>query len=163
MCGSEKEPMGRLIYFMAQEIGNFAEKLLKPYGLTLEQLHLLKSVATQSGMTQKEIGQAINKSPANLTRILDRLQEKSLVERRSSPEDRRAFRVFITDNGKDLVSQVIELFDSFSHHFLDGVSDREQQIIRESFAKMAKNLQKMATVFNDSGTMEINKRGEACE
>lgn len=138
------QPLGRLIYHMAQDLGKFAEKILKPFDLTLEQLHILKTMPSTEGMTQKAIGAAVNKSPANMTRILDRLEGKNLVKRRQDPNDRRATLVFVTEKGKKIIIQVTTIFDSFSTHFLDGVTDQEQQIIREAFNKMSDNLQKMA-------------------
>lgn len=144
MCDcSEKEPIGRLIYYMAQDLGKFAEKILKPFDLTLEQLHIIKILPDKNGITQKEIGTAVNKTPANITRLLDRLEEKKLVERRSDPNDRRATLVFITKTGKSTVENVTETFNSFSSQFLQGVSDQEKETIRTAFAKITTNLQNL--------------------
>jgi DNA-binding MarR family transcriptional regulator len=143
MYDSPDEPICRLIYFTAQELGNLADKVLKPYHLTLEQLHLLKGMLDSSGMTQKEIGASANKTPANVTRILDRLEKKNLVVRRRNPEDRRSFLVFITEGGRTLIDQVIAVFESFSSQILTGVSDEEEQLIRSSMEKISENLQRI--------------------
>jgi DNA-binding MarR family transcriptional regulator len=144
MCThSEDEPLGRLIYHMAQDLGNYAEKILNPFELTLEQLHVIKTLPLKQGMTQKDIGAAVNKTPANITRLLDRLEEKNLIERRRNPEDRRATLVFITKNGTKMTEKVTKILEAFSAKFLQGVTDREQQIIRTAFSKMTANLQKI--------------------
>ena len=144
MCThSEDEPLGRLIYHMAQDLGNYAEKILNPFELTLEQLHVIKTLPLNQGMTQKDIGAAVNKTPANMTRLLDRLEEKNLIERRRNPEDRRATLVFITKNGTKMTEKVTKILEAFSAKFLQGVTDREQQIIRTAFSKMTANLQKI--------------------
>lgn len=145
MCtSSEKEPIGRLIYHMAQDLGKFAERNLKPFDLTLEQFQIIKTLPCKAGMTQKDIGKAVNKTPANMTRILDRLEEKTLIKRHRDPKDRRATLVFITENGKTVATKVTENFASFSAQFLQGVTDQEQEAIRTAFAKMTVNLQEIA-------------------
>lgn len=139
-----EEPLGRLIYLFSQEMKNFAGKVLKPYDLTLEQLHILKNMAVDSGMSQRQIGETASKKAANITRILDRLESKNLVQRKENPEDRRATAVFLTAKGAALVNEVIGIFDSFSSSFLKGVSHEEQLIIRNAFDTMTRNLARMS-------------------
>lgn len=139
-----EEPLGRLIYLLSQDMKNFAGKVLKPNGLTLEQLHILKNMCVDSGMSQRQIGEIANKKAANITRMLDRLESKDLVERRENPADRRAASVFLTHKGEALVNEVIGTFDSFSSRFLKGISLEEQEIIRNAFKTMARNLKEMS-------------------
>lgn len=144
MSCSNPESLGRLIYLTAQEIKNFAEKLLKPHGLTLEQFHLLKQMSLESGMSQRELGELANKTPANITRILDRLELKNLITRNSSKKDRRTTYVFLTNKGNALVQQVFAKFESFSSQLKEGVSDKDQQVTRKVLDTIDKNLQIMS-------------------
>lgn len=144
MKGCDEESLGRLIYATGQEMKTFAEKVLKPYGLTPEQLHIMKSIPVDSGMTQRDIGRQVGKSPANMTRILDRLESKSLVERRDNPEDRRASLVFLTGRGLTVVEEVLHVLEAFSSTLLQGISEKEQQVIRVALRKMSANLQNMS-------------------
>ena len=137
------EPLGRLIYFTAQEIKNYAEKLLKPYALTLEQFHLLKHMSSDSGMSQRELGELVIKSPANITRILDRLEQKNLILRRSNPEDRRATHVFLTDQGSRLIEEVFAIFESFSSQLTQDTTDNEQQVTQKVLNTIARNIKSM--------------------
>jgi len=139
----KENPLCRVIYFTAQDMTNFAEKALKPYDLTLEQLHLMRSMAVDAGMSQRQIGDLANKTPANMTRILDRLESKALIARKSNPEDRRSSLVFLTRKGKSLSEEVSGILESFSKNLLGNISEAEQQVIRNAFGKMAQNLQQM--------------------
>ena len=85
MIAFKEEPLGRRIYYTAQDIRNMVEKILQPYDLTVEQMLLLKNMSVDTGITQKALGGMVNKTPANLTRKLDRLEMKSLIVRQ--PED----------------------------------------------------------------------------
>lgn len=135
------EPLPRLIYYTAQHIKNLAEKLLKPHNLTIEQVQPLKILAATSGLTQRQIGDECNKSAANLTRILDRLQNKTLIERRSNPADRRTSLVFLTSQGESLVRDVSEILTSFAEKSTQGISSKDQAIFRSTLEKITSNLQ----------------------
>lgn len=144
MSCDHNESLGRLIYVTAQDIKNFAEKILKPCGLTLEQFHLLKNMSGDSGMSQRELGELVNKTPANITRILDRLEAKSFVMRCDSPEDRRASVVKLTTEGQSLVREVFGIFESFSSNLTKGITEKEQRVTREVLGKLSQNLHLMS-------------------
>jgi DNA-binding MarR family transcriptional regulator len=139
----KNEPLGRLIYYTAQDIRNMAEKILQPFDLTVEQMHLLKYMSVDTGLTQKGLGAMVNKSPANLTRILDRLEMKALIIRQPDPGDRRVYLVFLTDKGIALMQQVHETFQSFSSAMLQGISDEMQQIVKACLESMRVNIERM--------------------
>lgn len=140
----DEESLGRHIYITGQEMRNFAERVLKPYGLTLEQFHLLKNMSLVDGLTQRQICNLTSKTPANMSRMLDRMESKSLVARRENPVDRRASLVFLTTKGESLVDEVLEEFESFSSKLTRGINEREQQVVRNALAKIARNTQKMS-------------------
>ena len=136
----DENSLGRLIYFTAQEMSNFAEKVLKPYDLTLEQFHLLKNMPEDAGLSQRELGEVANKKPANMTRILDRLENKGLMVRRDNPEDRRAALVSLTEKGRDLIAKVHGGFEDVSNRLVLGTSEKEQETTRHVLQKISQNL-----------------------
>jgi DNA-binding MarR family transcriptional regulator len=143
MSVCKEETLGRLIYHTAQDIRNMAEKILQPYDLTVEQMHLLKNLSVNAGITQKALGGMVNKTPANLTRMLDRLEMKSLIVRRPDPGDRRVYLVFLTDRGSALVIDVYETFQQFSIRMLKGIGDEMQQQVGSCLKTMATNIELM--------------------
>ena len=136
--------MGRQIYIVSQEMRNFAERVLKPYALTLEQFHLLKNMSLDAGMTQRQICNLTSKTPANMSRMLDRMESKGLAARRVNPGDRRSSLVFLTAKGESLVDEVVGEFESFSAKLTKGITEKEQQLVREALAKIARNTQQMS-------------------
>ena len=83
-------------------------------------LYVLKNLSNQPGLTQRELGDIVNKTPANITRILDRLETMALMARRDNPVDRRASIVFLTDSGKSLASEISGSLESFSMKISQG-------------------------------------------
>ena len=142
-----EESLGRLIYHTAQDIRKMAEKILYPYDLTVEQMHLLKNLSVDAGLTQKALGGMVSKAPANLTRILDRLETKALILRRPDVSDRRAYLVFLTDKGMKLVKDVGETFQSFSDRIVCGLSVEMQQQVSSCLKIMGENIEKMIVEF----------------
>ena len=143
MTECREDSLGRLIYFTAQDMTNFAEKILKPYDLTLEQFHLLKKMGMDSGISQRQLCEVANKTPANMTRMLDRMEAKSLMKRRADPDDRRASLVFLTEKSKSLVEEVFGAFNSYSAGMLRGIDEDQQRITKDVLTKMAGNVQAM--------------------
>lgn len=143
MSCDNPESLGRLIYHTAQEIKNFAERMLKPYELTFEQFHLLKLLSLDSGMSQREMGELSSKTPGNVTRILDRLESKKLVLRRSSEQDRRTTFVFLTDQGNSLKADVFATFETFSTELTKGISNKDMESARKALRKIGENIEHM--------------------
>lgn len=133
----------RLIYYTSQDLQHLAGKILAPYDLTLEQFHPLKILSLAPGLSQRQIGDECNKSAANLTRILDRLQKKSLIERRDNPDDRRSSLVYLTTQGQALVTEVTGILDSFTEKIIAGISAQEQQVLRQALEQMTTNIQQL--------------------
>ena len=143
-CCTE-ESLGRQIYITSQELRNFAERVLKPFDLTLEQFHLLKNMTPDAGLTQRELCETAAKTPANLSRMLDRMESKLLVVRREDPADRRASLVFLTNKGQDLIEEVLDGFEPLSAQLTEGISANDQQTVRKALAKLGDNIRKMST------------------
>ncbi len=108
MSSCEEESIGRQIYICGQAMRNYADQKLKNHDLTVEQLHILKQLYLAAGQTQSQLCEGVGKSPANITRILDRLEKKGRVNRKNNPGDRRSTLVFLTEEGEVLEDQVHE-------------------------------------------------------
>lgn len=141
---AEKEPLCRLIALTGLAIRSYADQWLKNYDLTIEQLHVLKQIDQDTGKPQRNLGLLTDKSPANLTRILDRLEKKNWLVRRQSPQDRRSSLVFLTVDGELLLSQVKNLFDGLQGELLADIDPTEQQVALGVLQAIRKNIEKMS-------------------
>jgi DNA-binding MarR family transcriptional regulator len=140
---SKNQSIGRLIYLTSLNLRNYAEKILNPYDLTVEQFHLLKNTSMVTGYSQNQLCDHVGKKPANITRILDRLEKKQWIKRQVHPTDRRSSLVFLTKQGEQMVNRVSEHFETYSSRFIQGVSRDEERIFREVLNKIDGNIQKL--------------------
>lgn len=114
--------------------------MLKPFDITMEQLHILKNIERQDGKTQREICSMAGKSPANITRILDRLEKKKLIVRRDNPKDRRSQLVSLTENGHELASRLSDLFAMLSQKVEKHIDESDIGIVKKVLGQIEKNL-----------------------
>src|SRR6202167_6755918 len=79
---------------------NFIDHRAKGRGATRAQWIVLFRLREQEGLSQVDLADVLELQPISLVRLLDRLVEHGLVERRSDPRDRRANRLFLTAGGR---------------------------------------------------------------
>ncbi len=148
MTTCHHDSLGRRIYLVSQSIRNNIDRLLKPFDLTREQLHLLKNLDTLQGKTQREIGATTGKSAANTTRILDRLEKKNLIVRRDNPADRRSQLVYLTAEGIDLSRQMSRLLEALSSRIEENIDKQDLAVVVRTLDRIEANLLLIA---NDPG------------
>ncbi|MBI1389421.1 MAG: MarR family transcriptional regulator [bacterium] len=111
---------------------------LKPFGLTPSQYNALRIVngSGVEGIPSLEIGERLITRVPDVTRMIDRLVEKGLVERRRSDRDRRVVRVFITPAGKQLVESAVKPLRKFQKQWIGVLSDDDQAELNRLLYKL---------------------------
>src|SRR5215218_2402563 len=80
---------------------------LKALGLSIPQFDLLSTLTEREGVSQQELAQRLYVTKGNVSGLLDRMVEAGLVERRSTPDDRRSNALYLTPRGRGLADQGI--------------------------------------------------------
>ena len=145
MKSCDEESVGRLLYLTTQAMTLHAEKVLRPYGLTVEQFILLKNISENDALSQNQLCEIVEKSAANVTRILDRLEKKDFVKRKQNPADRRSTILVLTNRGKEMVEEVRSSFESFSEYLTQGISTQDQNLLMQLLYKIRGNLDRITT------------------
>ncbi len=113
---------------------------VKEHGLTLARARTLLALNEQEGLYQKELAEALEIENATMVRLLDGLERQSFIERRTVQGDRRAKRVVMTEEGKELADEVEKLADHVREDLLDGVTDEELNVALSVLRKMADSM-----------------------
>jgi DNA-binding MarR family transcriptional regulator len=100
---------------------NYIEHRAKGRGTTRAQWIVLFRLRQQEGLSQVDLADVLELQPISLVRLLDRLVEHGLLERRHDPRDRRANRLFLTASGRQLVDDLDSLRDSIAVDVLRDV------------------------------------------
>lgn len=102
---------------------NYIDHRAKARGTTRAQWIVLFRLRQQEGLSQVDLADVLELQPISLVRLLDRLVEHGLLERRHDPKDRRANRLFLTERGRELVDELDSLRDDIAMDVLHDVPD----------------------------------------
>ena len=105
--------------------------------LTPSKLRALDLLAHQGGMRVGELAAAVGIDDATATRLVDRLEEIGVVERRAEPGDRRATTVMLTPAGAELVKAIVAQRQQFFSDILAALNQREREELVRLTAKAA--------------------------
>lgn len=91
----------------ARKVKQYAQREFnaQQFDITVDQWLVLKNLKEQEHLNQSELAELLGKDHPTLTRIIDLLCKKELVERRINPTDRRSFTVHLTSTGKNKVAE----------------------------------------------------------
>jgi len=92
-----------------------SKKLSKQSGLTGPQLMVMRKISQLDGPMAKQVAQEINLSPATITSIIDRLENRGLVKRQRSQLDKRKVELYLSEAGELLLQDAPE---PLQEHFI---------------------------------------------
>lgn len=116
---------------------------LKDTGLTLGQPKVLDYLKDHDGASQKEIAAGCLIEAGSLTSILNRMEEKGLIERKMLNGNRRTFHIFMTESGKKKQKLVEDAFKKIEKTALNGISEEEEKTFMDIFRRIYMNLADM--------------------
>ena len=108
------------------------------YDVSVTQCYALEAVVTEEPLTLNELAARLYLDKSTASRIVDGLEKKGLVERRQSPEDRRALQLVATDEGRrlharieaDILGQEKQLLAEFPHEVRQSMAKLMGQLAR---------------------------------
>jgi len=134
------DPLGFLVSDVSRLLRRSFDEKARTIGVTRPQWRVLTLLARREGINQGGIADLLEVEPITLSRMIDRLQEAGLVERRADPNDRRAWQLFLTDKATPIIAQLkacaVELFEDA----LDGFSESEEQQLSALLVRVQQNM-----------------------
>ncbi len=134
-----------------QLFGRFAQRLhtvsatyLEDIGVPRGQAAALLIVRANQGITQSGLGAELAIQGATVTTMLQRMEEKGLVDRRRDPDDNRLVRVYLTPLGERKARDFLDRIDGLHRMILAGFSDDEQTYMRGLFERVVANMERTA-------------------
>jgi DNA-binding MarR family transcriptional regulator len=94
----------------------------------------------EEGIMHSELAARSCVQPATITNALKRMEKAGLVERRRDTEDERVSRVYLTEAGRDMRSQVEDAFRNFEAQAFAGLSEGEVATLRALLFRVQRNL-----------------------
>ncbi|UUR08495.1 MarR family winged helix-turn-helix transcriptional regulator [Sphingomonas glaciei] len=136
---------------LAWDIGETSHALRRAFdrraaelGITRAQWRVLAHLDHQPGQRQVDLAERMDIEPITLCRIVDKLEEAALVERRRDPGDRRAWQLYLRDSAAPLVLRLHALAEAFSAEVFGNLDPAELERSRALLATIRNNISGMA-------------------
>jgi len=120
-----KLPVQREFAFQIMDVARllktYADQRARQFGISKAQWTVLVRIERQEGLKQSELADMLDLQPISLTRVLDRLAENGLIERRPDPNDRRANRLYLTPAARPMLNHLSVLATDMMKTVLEGL------------------------------------------
>lgn len=118
----------------------FYDRRASALGVTTAQWRVIAHLGHSPGIKQVELAERLDVEPITACRIVDRLEEAGLVERQRDPEDRRAWRLVLTEKAEPILARLRELAEDMASEAFAGFSVEEYEAIRAKLVRVRENV-----------------------
>jgi len=125
---------------VARMLRTYADHKAAQFGITRAQWVVLARLDRSEGLKQSELAEILDLQPISLTRLLDKLCDGGLIERRADPIDRRAKRLFLTPAARPLLDKLGDLGEELMATALSGVGRESVQHMVDELGVVKENL-----------------------
>lgn len=126
----------------ARQIRRSFDARARGIGVTRPQWQVLVALRRNEGINQGGLAEVLEVEPITVCRMVDRLQDADLVERRPDPTDRRSWRLFLTPKGDGLIDQLRPLGEALMTEAFDGLTPQECEQLAGMLDRIRANLAK---------------------
>ena len=125
---------------VARMLKTYADQRARQFGISRAQWTVLMRLDRFEGLKQSELAEVLDLAPISLTRLLDRLAENGLIERRPDPNDRRGKLIALTDEGKRVIDETIGRHVANEARLLSVLTAAEQEKLNGLLGKLIAGL-----------------------
>jgi len=141
MTKAEDISFGYLLNDVTLLIRKHFDRRAVKFGLTRAQWRATKMLYHREGMRQTELAESLEMEPIAVGRVIDRLQAAGFVERRPDPKDRRAWRLYVTDQARGVIADMELIARGVRKDAAKGISVPELEQALGVLNRMKENLQ----------------------
>jgi DNA-binding MarR family transcriptional regulator len=109
-------------------------------GLTGQQWRVLVVIRRNPGLRQSVAAEMLEVEPITLSRMVDRLADAGMVERRADPSDRRAWSLFLSAAAEPLMDRMRAMAEALTDDALEGFTAAERGLLIDLASRYRANL-----------------------
>lgn len=151
-----REDLSRNFGFILNDVARLLrttfDRRVKSLGLTRSQWWVLNHLFRNDGVTQSELADILEVKKATLGRLLDRMEQKGWIRREGHTGDRRAKRVFLTDEVEPAIKTMRAAAAEVRRDALSGLSSAQQDQFVDALLAIKGNLFRQENGGNGEGT-----------
>lgn len=123
----------------------------RSFGITGPQMRALVAIMRFPGINQGVLADSLDVEPITTCRMVDRLEQAGLVERRRDPQDRRAWQLFLTATSEPLTQKLESVGQAMLNESLEGVALADREALLATLGRIRDNLNNVTPAENDAG------------
>ena len=136
----QSERIGAKIAYIFSHNHHYIENALESYNLKGPMFAFLLTLSHKDGCSQESLARYLMFSKATATRVITALEKEGHVYRERDENDRRIYRVFISDKGREVVPAINAALQEWNSILLSDLSDEEEQLFRKLLDKTRNTL-----------------------
>lgn len=149
------------LLFTISDVGRllrtYADQRARLMGMSRAQWAVLLQLERNEGLIQADLADTLDIQPITLTRLIDRLCDNGLVERRPDPNDRRARFLFLTPTARPLLDRIVKEIEMVSETILAGVEPPAVDATLSQLGLVRENLKR--AIQRNNATEESKRYG----
>ncbi len=134
------DPLAFLISDVSRLMHKRFDERARSVGATRAQWKALVTLARNEGINQGGLAELLEVEPITLCRMIDRLEDSGMVERRRDPADRRAWQIFLTDAARPVIERLRGFADELMEQALQGLAPADRRALTASLQTICGNL-----------------------
>ncbi len=127
--------------FLLSQLGTYSTsrfaELVRPLGLTPAAAGVLRLIARSPGLSQRELADRVGAVPSRVVVLVDALERAGLVVRERRPDDRRNYRVQLTDDGRAAMRELRAAAERQTADIVAPLDESERAQFATLLAKLA--------------------------
>lgn len=129
-----------LLHDLARASRMEADRRAGAHGLTLAQWKILMHLERQPGLSQKELSELLEVEPISVARLIDRLEQHGMVERRDDPTDRRIWRLHLKKGASPALRSLAGERTEMLEALVAGLTPAEIKAVERAMVQMKENV-----------------------
>jgi MarR family transcriptional regulator, 2-MHQ and catechol-resistance regulon repressor len=104
--------------------------------LSITEFSVLEVLYQKGKQTIQQIGNCILISSGSMTYVIDKLEQRGFLSRNACPDDRRVIHVILTDDGNEMMNEIMPKYHEFVHHMFDSLDSDEAETLVKLLKKV---------------------------
>lgn len=147
---TQNKSAGKVIGELSRAAHVFFHHQFKKYSIGHAQVRTLRFISQNNGITQAELTEYLKLDKSSVTSQLASLEKNDYIKRTISSKDARIRNINITDKTKNILSELMKVFSSWTDLLLHDFSEKEKIDVFILLEKMRENAQNRITELKEN-------------
>ena len=134
---NEENLIGKCISVLYRCRKSYAGRMLEPYGISGCQYLFLMTLSKNNGASQEKLSDLLKIDKTTTAKAIKKLEENGFVLRDIDFDDKRAYKVFLTQKAVDIIPHIKETMNKWESIVISDISEQERALLEKLLKTMA--------------------------